>query len=268
MSGRFSYSRGAGGFDRTFGLPMRQFIPSLLRMAQIAPGQHVLDIATGTGHAAEGALDAVGAAGHVLATDNAPAMLEQARQRLSGYQNAEVQRADAEALTFPEETFDTVLCSMALMIFKDRAGALAGMRRVLRQGGRVAVSVNTTPEKTLAGSVRLLIAKHVPSARDGIETYFRHHYSLGKPEVLDNLFRQAGLHEIETYAETRTFAFPDFETYFAPFEDGGGPWGAEYAALPADLRKLIRDERCREMGGSRTGPVSANVEILYCAGMR
>ena len=40
-----------------------------------------------------------------------------------------------------------MLCSMALMIFPDRAGALAEFRRVLRDGGRMAVSINTAPER-------------------------------------------------------------------------------------------------------------------------
>jgi hypothetical protein len=45
MSKQFSYDQGVSGFDQTFGLPMRQFVPTLLRLARLAPGQRVLDIA-------------------------------------------------------------------------------------------------------------------------------------------------------------------------------------------------------------------------------
>ena len=55
---------------------MRQFIPTFLRMARIAPGQKVLDVATGTGLAAEEAVIAVGASGHVTAVDGTFEMLD------------------------------------------------------------------------------------------------------------------------------------------------------------------------------------------------
>ncbi len=76
MSGAHSYGKGVSGFDRTFGLPMRQFIPTLLRVARLSPGQRVLDVATGTGFAAGAALDAVGPSGRVTAMDDTPAMLD------------------------------------------------------------------------------------------------------------------------------------------------------------------------------------------------
>ena len=79
MSEAHPYGKGVDGFDRTFGLPMRQFVPTLLRLARLTPGQRVLDVATGTGIAAQAALDAVGPSGHVAAVDDTPAMLDRAR---------------------------------------------------------------------------------------------------------------------------------------------------------------------------------------------
>ncbi len=55
MSDRFSGAATAGGYDRAFGHVSREFVPTLLRAARVAPGQWVLDIATGTGAAAEAA---------------------------------------------------------------------------------------------------------------------------------------------------------------------------------------------------------------------
>src|SRR6476620_994143 len=157
MSGRLLYDQGAKGFDQSFGLPMRQFIPTLIRLAQIARGHRVLDLATGTGLAAEEALNAVGASGYVTAVDIAPPMLELARQRLGGYPNVTITEADAEALTFPAASFDTVICCMALMIFRDRAKVLADTHRVLRPGGRLSVSLNTTMERSLTAKVRSVV---------------------------------------------------------------------------------------------------------------
>jgi ubiquinone/menaquinone biosynthesis C-methylase UbiE len=72
----------AAEYDRAFAHVTAHFMPFLLRAAHVAPGMHVLDIATGTGLSAEAALAAVGAGGHVVAADVSPAMAEKARGRL------------------------------------------------------------------------------------------------------------------------------------------------------------------------------------------
>ena len=61
----------AAEYDRAFGHVTAYFMPFLLRAANIAPGMHVLDIATGTGLSAEAALAAAGPTGHVVAADRA-----------------------------------------------------------------------------------------------------------------------------------------------------------------------------------------------------
>ena len=75
-----SYAQRRGqGYDRYFGHVSREFVPPLVRAARLAPGQRVLDIATGTGLVAEAAAAAVGPTGSVVAADIAPAMLGQPR---------------------------------------------------------------------------------------------------------------------------------------------------------------------------------------------
>ncbi len=160
MSGAHPYGKGVDGFDRTFGLPMRQFVPTLLRLARLRPGQRVLDVATGTGIAAEAALDLVGPSGYVAAVDDTPAMLDRARARLGGRPNVSFAAGRAGSLPFPDESFDAALCGMALMIFPDRAGARAGgvppraagrrARRGLRQHRAGAVADRPGPRSRRA----------------------------------------------------------------------------------------------------------------------
>src|SRR5262245_28252471 len=80
----------ATAYDRAVAHVSAHFLPFLLRAAGLAPGQRVLDVATGTGIAAEAAMAVVGARGHVTATDNSQAMVDRARQRLAGSPNASV----------------------------------------------------------------------------------------------------------------------------------------------------------------------------------
>ena len=83
--------------------------------ARIAPGQRVLDVATGTGIAAEAACSIVGPAGSVLATDMSPEMVDKARERLvEQWPNAAVAVEDGQALSLNDESFDAVLCSLGL----------------------------------------------------------------------------------------------------------------------------------------------------------
>jgi ubiquinone/menaquinone biosynthesis C-methylase UbiE len=268
MSGKFNYMADADGFERTFSMPMRAFVPTLLRLCHIVPGNKVLDIATGTGISAEDVLHVVGSMGHVTAADNSSAMLDKAKERLGSYTNVSISTENAEHLSFPDQSFDAVVCCMALMVLNDRDRALAEFHRVLRPGGRVAVSVNTVPERTLTGPVRLLISKYAPSKAKAIETYMRSHYSLGNSEVLANLLLRAGFEAIETFLEERDFEYASFDEYFAPYDQGIGPWGIEYQELPENIREAIRIERRQEMCAGERSHLLQNVEVLFGSGQR
>src|SRR5215510_6964979 len=97
------------------------FIPFLLQAAGVSAGYRVLDVATGTGLAAEAALALVGPAGQVTATDISPQMADRARERLKAAPNATVQIEDGQALGLPDGSFDAVICSLGLMFFPDPA---------------------------------------------------------------------------------------------------------------------------------------------------
>jgi ubiquinone/menaquinone biosynthesis C-methylase UbiE len=107
----------------------------------VGPRHRVLDVATGTGVAAEAAIEAVGRSGAVVATDLSPAMLEKARGRLSEKLNVSLAVEDGQSLTFPDQQFDAVLCAMGLMLFPDPARGLSEFRCVVREGRWAAVSV-------------------------------------------------------------------------------------------------------------------------------
>jgi demethylmenaquinone methyltransferase/2-methoxy-6-polyprenyl-1,4-benzoquinol methylase len=109
-------------------------------VANLRPGDRVLDIAAGTGDLARAFAKKVGAAGTVVHTDINEAMLRQGRDRLldAGIVLPTV-ICDAEALPFADNHFDLVSVAFGLrnMTHKDRA--LTEMARVLRPGGRVLV---------------------------------------------------------------------------------------------------------------------------------
>jgi ubiquinone/menaquinone biosynthesis C-methylase UbiE len=253
----------ATAYDQAVAHVSAHFLPFLLRAARLEPGQHVLDVATGTGIAAEAAIAVVGSAGHVTATDNSQAMVERASHRLAGSPNASVVVDDGQSLSFADGTFDAVVCSFGLMFFADPACGLSEFHRVLRPGGRVAVSVLTTPERSYNGRINVVIARRVPSLAEATARTF----SIGGESRLRFLFDRAGFRDVETTTEAHAFVFPSFDAYFEPFERGGGSSGQAYVALPEAERRAVREEVQRDLGDTG-GPIRLDVEFRFASGHR
>lgn len=112
--------------------------PAVLALAGDVTGRRVLDAGCGSGPLAA-ALRERGAV--VTGFDGSPAMVELARRRLGA--DVPLQVADlAQPLPYPDRAFDDVVASLVLHYLQDWSGPLAELRRVLRPGGRLIVSVN------------------------------------------------------------------------------------------------------------------------------
>jgi ubiquinone/menaquinone biosynthesis C-methylase UbiE len=250
-------------YDRAFAHVSGRFVPHLLRAVRLAPGMHVLDVATGTGLAAAAALSAVGPTGSVLAVDVSAAMVEQARLRLGAARNVSVAVEDGQSLSFADGRFDALICSLGLMFFPDAGRGVAEFRRVLRPGARAAASVLTVPERSYNGRINAVIARHVPSLAEATARTF----SLGDAARLRSLFEAAGFRDVEVTTETHRFSLPSFDAYFGPFERGGGSTGQAYVALPEAVRGAVRDEMRRSLGDTG-GPIDIEVEFRFASGQR
>src|SRR3974390_3553953 len=247
MPEELTFSKEAAAlYDQAFAHVTAYFMPFLLRAAGVAPGMRVLDIATGTGLSAEAALAAVGPAGHVTAADISPAMVAKARERLGDAPNVSVSVEDGQALPFPDESFDAVLCNLGLMFFPDPVRGLREFRRVLSPSGRTAVSVNTVVERSYNHQINVMIARHVPSLADAVTRTF----ALGDGPRLQSLFVEAGFTDVKTHTVKHTFVLPSFAAYYGPFERGGASTGQALAALPDDIRTAVREE-AREYFGDK-----------------
>lgn len=112
--------------------------PAMINLAGDVSGLRVLDAGCGSGPLSA-ALRAKGAI--TTGFDGSPTMIELARQWLGG--DAPLHVADlAEPLPFNDHAFDVVVASLLLHYLGDWAGPLAELRRVLKPGGRLVVSVN------------------------------------------------------------------------------------------------------------------------------
>lgn len=111
----------------------------LIEYANIHRGQKVLDVATGTGLVAIEAAQIVGSGGRVIGIDISAGMLKQAKLKAKAARlnNIEFQLADAETLDFADRSFDTILCSSALILMSDVPAALRRWHHLLKIGGLI-----------------------------------------------------------------------------------------------------------------------------------
>ncbi|HEY4302429.1 MAG TPA: methyltransferase domain-containing protein [Candidatus Didemnitutus sp.] len=111
----------------------------LLAASALAPGQRVLDLASGTGDPALAVARAVGPTGHVVVSDLAPQMLDIALENANraNLTNLSYEVVDAHTMPFPDASFDRVTCRLGVMFFWNLPRALSEIRRVLKPGGIV-----------------------------------------------------------------------------------------------------------------------------------
>jgi ubiquinone/menaquinone biosynthesis C-methylase UbiE len=131
------WERNAARYDRSMillGGPMPRMLERV--EAEVRGASSVLEVAAGTGLVT---LVLARSAGRVLATDYAPAMVEQLRRRVESERLANVtcRVADLYRLDLPPSSFDVVVAANVLHLVPDLDGALAALKRLLRPGGKL-----------------------------------------------------------------------------------------------------------------------------------
>ncbi|MBN46479.1 MULTISPECIES: bifunctional demethylmenaquinone methyltransferase/2-methoxy-6-polyprenyl-1,4-benzoquinol methylase UbiE [unclassified Methylophaga] len=123
-----------------------------LHNSNVRPGANVLDIAGGTGDLTARFADMVGPTGKVVLADINASMLNVGRDRLTDLGkagNIEYVQANAEALPFPDNTFDCITIAFGLRNVTDKDKALRSMLRVLKPGGKLLVLEFSQPASWL-----------------------------------------------------------------------------------------------------------------------
>lgn len=130
------YDAWARVYDRLWRWYMNQTLPVIRRTATVGDDERVLDLACGTGELLHRIARRTPTA-ELVGVDLAPAMLERAREKLSGVPGAQLRRADSHDLPLADDAFDVILCANTFHYFTQPSVVLAEARRVLRPEGRL-----------------------------------------------------------------------------------------------------------------------------------
>jgi len=164
------------------------WVEPMAKAAQLCAGQHVLDVACGTGALTRSLPELVGRTGSVVGLDTNPGMLAVA-ERIAP--NVDWRQGNVDGLPFENESFDAVLCQFGLMLFPEPIAALREMERVLAPGGQIAVAVfggleRNTAYAAMANAYERRVGQEVANT-------LRFPFSLGDRSKLLSLFGAAGL---------------------------------------------------------------------------
>jgi len=172
------------------------FNQMIIAEAGIAPGEVVLDIASGTGNPAVSIASSVPGLGSITCTDLTPRMLDTAAQRARnlGISVMRFAAADMAALPFAGNTFDCTTCRFGLMFPDDKVAAVGEAMRVLKPKGRAAYLVWGAYDENPAFHVPRRVVAAFFSEDEG-QVADRH--SMSAPGTIAGILQDAGFVGIE-----------------------------------------------------------------------
>jgi SAM-dependent methyltransferase len=200
----------------------------LCEAVDLRAGQRVLDVATGSGNAA---LAAARRLTDVVGLDYVPALLARAERRAEAEGLAlAVTEGDAEALPFPDASFDVVLSAVGVMFAPNQAQAARELVRVCRPGGTIGLA-NWTPDG-FVGEMLRLVGRYVPPP-PGLASPTR----WGTVEGLRELFGEEI--NVQITPQEQLFRFRSPEQFADFFRAHYGPIERAFAAIDAETQARL-----------------------------
>jgi enediyne biosynthesis protein CalE5 len=236
---------------------------SMLELAGVTSGRRVLDIACGSGIPAIPAAQAVGPTGFVLATDQAPEMVEVARDfaREEGVTNVEFRLVDGEELNVEPGSFDAVTCRWGIMFMPEPVAFLRRAHEALKPDGRIAVAVWGPPQNNPFLSLPIMTARKYytgpplpdPTAPGGV-------FSFADKGRLQSVFEQSGFRDVRIEEMNEPMAVFDSGVEYWEFcTDIMSPLRRILDQMPADIvEKIGREVIEAASEGSPDGKVALN----------
>ena len=230
------FSVAAEAYDRFMGRYSVPLAPQFGEFAEVAAGQRVLDVGCGPGALTSELVRRLGPAA-VSAVDPSQPFVDAAQERHPG---VDVRLASAEQLPFPDDQFDISLAQLVVHFMADPVRGIGEMARVTRRAGVVAACVwdhggGEGPLSPFWKAARELD----PDVEDESDL------AGSRQGHLADLFRAAGLDEVEETTLEVSIQQSGFDAWWEPLTFGVGPAGTYLSQLDPEQQTRLR-ERCRD----------------------
>ena len=231
----------------------------MLELAALIPGERVLELACGPGGAGLAAAQRVAPGGEVVLSDVAAEMaaIAAARAEVLGLSNVSARELDLERIDEPDHSYDAVLCREGLMFAQQPDRGAREIRRILRPGGRVALTVWGPRDRNPwlgvvfdAASAQL----GTPIPPPGIPGPF----SLADADRLVGLLSNAGLSDVVVRELPTPYQAASLEDWWTRTCALAGPLAQRLAALPEQAQQALRARASKAISKYQT---STGLEI-------
>jgi SAM-dependent methyltransferase len=225
-----------------------------------------LDVGCGTGALIQAILD-VESPREVVGVDPSSAYIAYARRQIAD-PRVRYEVGDARALPVASNQYDAAVSGLVINVLPagGQLGAVREMARAARQGGVVASYVwdyagGFVPRARFWDAAIALD----PSAAELDE---RTRYPICQPDQLDRLFRNAGVHAVESGQIEIEAEFQNFDDFWAPFLAGYGPASAYLLSLASDAQERLRETLRAELSPAGDRPFNLPIRALSVRGVK
>jgi ubiquinone/menaquinone biosynthesis C-methylase UbiE len=222
----------------------------------LSPGSSVLDVGCGTGASAIPAATTVGPRGRVIGIDLADRLLDIARSkgRAQQLQNIEFRRADMTALDHPDESFDAVVSVFSIFFVSDMAQQVRELWRVLRPGGRLAITT-WGPRMFEPGSQAFWSA--VKMCRPDLVATVSPWERVTTPQAVRGLLSESGIENADVIAEDGRQALQSPEDWWTVVLGSGYRWTVDQ--MSDEERARIRAANLKTVQDAAMTSIETNV---------
>lgn len=260
MPGAETFLSSSEAYDRHVGRYGAKLAAVLVEFAGIEPGMRALDVGCGPGALTSVLAQRLGAA-NVCGADPSEPFVQACRAGLPG---VEVFVAGAEALPFPEDSFDAVLSQLVVNFMGDPVAGVREMARVTRPGGVIASCVwdyagEMSLLRTFWDAAREIAPEAAAASDEGVVMRFS-----GEGELAE-LWSATGLRDVRFGHLIVPASYADFEDLWSPFPQGVAPSGAFCKALSEQERAALHDAYRRRLGVG-DGPFELTARAWAVAG--